>query len=93
MEIKVNISDREWWQLVNTIEDRDVKVSDLAVIGFKEARGVTRDDMIQAFVRAGLPDADIAERLGMFVYQVAGRRRWFGLKANRRPANWGRRVT
>ena len=89
MRVTVNISDREWWHLSEMAEQHGVKVSDLVLLGLRKAPTVTQDDIIHALVKSGLPDADIADRLGIFVYQVATRRRWMGLKANRRPANWG----
>lgn len=91
MKVTVNISDREWWHLSELAEKNDAKISDMVMLGLKKTGAMTQDDMIHALVKAGLPDADIAGRLGIFVYQVATRRRWMGLKPNKRPANWGQK--
>lgn len=93
MKVTVNITDREWWHLSELAEAHGVKVTDLVMLGLKKAPTVTQDDIIRALVNSGLPDADIADRLGILVYRVAARRRWMGLKANKRPANWGNERT
>lgn len=89
MKVTINITDREWWHLSELADQHGVKVADLVMLGLKKAPTVTQDDIIRALVNAGLPDADIADRLGMLLHRVATRRRWMGLKANRRPGNWG----
>lgn len=93
MKVTVNVPDHEWWHLSELAEQRGVRVADLIMIGIKRAPEVTQDDLIKAMVNAGLPDADIAAKLNILVYRVAERRRWMGLKPNRRPANWGREKT
>lgn len=89
MKVTIDISDREWWELTELAEQRGVKVADMVKIALTTPHTITQTDMIQALNKAGLPDADIAGRLNLTVGYVAQRRRWLGLKPNRRPALWG----
>lgn len=93
MKLEIDIPDRVFWFLAEVAEQRGVHVSDMVRFSAARARGVTQDDIIQALWRAGLPDADIADRMGMLNHNVAVRRRYMGLPANKRPANWGREST
>jgi uncharacterized protein YjcR len=93
VELKINIPDREFWFLSEMAEKFGVKVSDMVRFTAARAKDVTQDDIIQALWRAGLPDADIADRMGLVNNTVKDRRRYMGLPANKRPANWGREKT
>ena len=89
MKITVDIPDRVWWNLSELAEKRGVKVGELVRITIRETPQDTQDDLIKTLVTSGFPDADVAARLGILVYQVATRRRWMGLKPNKRPRDWG----
>lgn len=91
MRVTVDIPDREWWFLSEMAEKRGVTVSDLIRFAPSHVQGVTQDDLIFALNEAGLPDADIAARLGVLLRRVAERRRYMGLTANKRPSKWGER--
>jgi len=91
MKVTIDIPDREWWFLSEMAERRGVTVSDLIRFAPSHVQGVTQDDLIHALNEAGLPDADIAARLGILLRRVAERRRYMGLAANKRPHNWGER--
>lgn len=91
MKVTIDVPDREWWHLTDLAEQRGVKVSDMVKLTLTTAHTITQTDYIRTLNASGLPDADIADQLGLTVGYVAERRRWMGLKANRRPAVWSQR--
>lgn len=92
MELKIDVPDREFWFLSEMAEKFGVRVSDMIRFSASRAKGATQDDLIRAFWQAGLPDADIADRMGLLNYQVKDRRLAMNLPANKRPAHWDRPV-
>jgi hypothetical protein len=93
VKITIDVPDREWWTLADLAERRGVKVSQMVKLTLTTNHTITQLDVIRSLVDAGLPDADIADRLGLTVMYVAGKRRWMGLKPNRRPAIWSQHPT
>lgn len=92
LELKIDVPDREFWFLSEMAEKFGVRVSDMVRFSAVRAKGATQDDLIRAFWQAGLPDADIADRMGLVNNQVQQRRRAMNLPANKRPANWDRTI-
>lgn len=85
MKIVVNIPDREWAILVDRAEAHGLRVPDLIHAGIRSVmphRLPLGEDVLQ-LVRAGFPDALIAERLGVPNATVQGIRRRAKLPANR----------
>lgn len=85
MKIVVNIPDREWAVLVDRAEAHGLRVPDLIRAGIQSVmphRLPLGEDVLR-LVRAGFPDALIAERLGVPNQTVQRIRQRAGLPANR----------
>lgn len=92
MKVTVDIPDREWAIMVTRAEQHGLKIPDLIRAGITSVMPHNRpigDDVIM-LVRAGYPDARIAERLGVVNGTVARIRRRAGLPANRFRRSEGR---
>lgn len=85
MKIEIEIPDAEWALLAARADAHGLKVPDLIRAGIREVmpHGLPLGEHVRLLVRAGYPDAVVAERLGMTNRQVSEVRRRAGLPANR----------
>lgn len=85
MKVTLDIPDREWARLVTAAEAHGVRVADLVRDGVRRAVPAewSAAERIVRLVVEGLPDAVIAERLGVAKQYVGRVRRRAGRPPNR----------
>lgn len=82
--MNVNVPTPVWARMVNVAEARGVKVEDILVAAIVEVtKPRNRKERVLELVRAGLPDAVIAERTGELKNYVGAARRAAHLPPNR----------
>jgi hypothetical protein len=85
MRVVLNLPDKHWAALVDIADKQAVKVNELIArtILTLIPREIPARDRIPGLVKAGLPDAVIAERLNVRKAFVAEVRRAYGMPPNR----------
>jgi hypothetical protein len=92
MKVHIDVPDRVWAQLIDLSEERGVSVGHVVSAAIADAlrpssmarlEAQGRRNHIVQLVKAGLTDAQIAERTGELKQYVAGVRRSAHLAANR----------
>lgn len=84
--MNVNVPTTVWARMVNVAEARGVKVEDILVAAIVEVtKPRNRKERVLELVRAGLPDAVVAERTGELKNYVGDTRRKAHLAPNRQP--------
>ena len=85
MKVTVDIPDREWAVLLDRAEANGLKVPELLHMAIRSVFPHTRPmgEDVLILVRAGFPDRQVAERLGVTNAVVQRLRRKAGLPANR----------
>ena len=82
--MNVNVPTQVWARMVNVAEARGVKVEDILVAAIVDiTKPRNRKERVLELVRAGLPDAVIAERTGELKNYVSETRRAAHLPPNR----------
>lgn len=85
MKVTIDIPDRNWAQLVERAESHGLRIADLIRVAINDAipNRMPFPEQVLHLVKAGFPDARIAERFGVTNNAIKTIRLKAGLPANR----------